>query len=64
MNSTPAEVADYIKTLCAELSGLADQAGLSTLRYLLDMCVDEAESKRASPRVPPKKKAKVPLGKA
>lgn len=64
MHATPAEVADYIKTLCSELAGLADQAGLSTLNYLLGMCVDEAESKRAPPRVQPKKKAKAPLGKA
>jgi hypothetical protein len=48
MDPTPAEVADYIKTLCSELAGLADQAGLSTLNYLLAMCVEEAESIRAS----------------
>jgi hypothetical protein len=48
MDPTPAEVADYIKTLCSELAVLADKAGLSTLNYLLAMCVEEAESKRAS----------------
>lgn len=63
MDRTPAEVADYIKTLCSELAGLADQAGLNTLKYLLGMCIDEAESKRASSRTPPEKEAKVPLGK-
>jgi hypothetical protein len=46
------------------LADLAGQAGLKDLKYLLGMCVDEAESRRASPRVPPKKKAKPPLGKA
>ncbi len=64
MKGTPAEVADYIKTLCAELAVLAGEARLNTLSYLLGMCVDEAESKRAPPRVQPKKKAKAPLGKA
>jgi hypothetical protein len=48
MEATPADVAEYIKTLCSELAGLADQAGLTTLNHLLVMCVDEAESQRAS----------------
>jgi hypothetical protein len=64
MERSPAEVADYIKTLCSELVGLANQAGLGTLAYLLGMCVDEAKSKSASPGVPPTKKGKTPLGKA
>jgi hypothetical protein len=56
-----AEVADYIKSICSELSSMAGQAGLTQLQYLLGMCVLEAESKSAPPKSSPSKKGTKPL---
>jgi hypothetical protein len=58
MERSPYEVADYLKTLCSEMTVLAGKAGLKDLAYLLAMCVEEAESNRAPPRVSRAKKRK------
>jgi hypothetical protein len=59
MERSPAEVADYIGILCSEMHALAGQAGLTDLRYLLGMCVEEAEEKSKSPSKKPIKREKM-----
>jgi hypothetical protein len=44
----PADVADYIRSMCAELARMAAESELTELSVLLDKCVSEA-SKNLSP---------------
>ena len=38
------DAARYIESMCGELKGIADQANLAFLSYLLDMALEEATS--------------------
>jgi hypothetical protein len=51
--ASPADVAEYIEKMCAELAGMADRAGLRDLRFLLGMCMEEAKSRRLASRSSP-----------
>jgi hypothetical protein len=48
----PADVAEYIRSMCAELARMADEAELGELSILLDKCVSEA-GKNLSPDLRP-----------
>jgi hypothetical protein len=48
----PADVAEYIKSMCAELAHMASECDLRELSILLEKCVDEA-SRNLSPNSTP-----------
>jgi hypothetical protein len=48
----PADVAEYIRSMCAELARMAADSELRELSILLDKCVSEA-SKNFSPNLKP-----------
>jgi hypothetical protein len=46
------QTADYIASVSLGLSGMAEQAGLPFLKYLLDMTAEEATSGATGPTAP------------
>jgi hypothetical protein len=46
----PERTADYIRDMALELSKLADEAGLSFLKHLIDMVAYEAKRESGTPR--------------
>lgn len=45
----PAEVAEYVERMCAELTTLAERTGLGFLAYLLEVAREEARLHAARP---------------
>lgn len=53
----PADVAEYIRSMCVELARMAAESELRELSILLDQCVAEANKTLSPSSTPPDRRA-------